>query len=534
MIKLAHLTQPYVHHRINNPDCNLMLSPKLTKKDDYFNTEHLKSGLKGKAMRSAGVTIFANILSFFIHIFSTVILARLLTPNDYGLITMVTTFSLLLQNFGGNGFTEAIIQRQDLNHKTMSTLFWTNAAIMAGLSILFMLMAPLLVWFYKEPLLFAITIAVAISILFGGMATMHMAILLRNMEFYKTSIISILAIILSITTAIIMAWYGLGYWALIANTLMLPLVTSVCAWVTCRWRPGKPGPAKDIQPMIKFAIHTYGNFALNYFTRNVDKMLTGWKYGAESLGHYKKAYDLFTLPANQLLSPISNVALATLSRLTNEPEKYRRYYLGAITIIAFIGMPISAILTLTGYDIILLVLGPQWTKAGEIFCYFGTSIGIMLITFTQGWLHLSLGKPERWIRWSIFQTLVTTSFFIVGLRFGIGGIAIAYSLAFYILFLPCLWYAGKPIQLSVFSVISAIWRYFSAALIAGLLSYAILYIFDSVHLTFINLNVFFRIISASILCALLYLIMIILLFQSLNPIKNFITTAREMLPHKLP
>ena len=147
------------------------MSTQINNKEDYFNTDHLKTGLKGRAMRGAGATIFANALSFFVYFFSTVILARLLTPADFGLVTMVTAFSLLLQNFGINGFTEAIIQREDINHKIMSTLFWFNAGITSLLTILLILMAPFLVWFYKSPQLSAITFGIAFSIIPGSMTT---------------------------------------------------------------------------------------------------------------------------------------------------------------------------------------------------------------------------------------------------------------------------------------------------------------------------------------------------------------------------
>ena len=193
-------------------------------------------------------------------------------------------------------------------------------------------------------------------------------------------------------------------------------------------------------------------------------------------------------------------------------------------------MPISAMLTLAGNDIILLVLGPQWTKAGEIFCYFGASIGIMLIYGTQGWLHLSLGRPDRWFRWGVFEAITTSLFFIAGLPFGIAGVAIGYTLSFFILAGPCLSYAGKPIKLQLHSIISAIWRYFVTALIAGVLSFLILYKLAIVVSLFTHLHVFFRIIVASSLCLTLYLILIILFYQSLSPIKQFFSILRQMLP----
>jgi O-antigen/teichoic acid export membrane protein len=502
-------------------------------KQDYFNTDHLRSDVKERAIRGAGATISASALSFVIHFFSTIILARLLTPNDFGLIAMVTTFSLLLQNFGVNGFTESIIQKEALNHKMISTLFWINAVISVGLTILFIMMAPVLAWLYNEPHLTAITISIAFSIIASGMTTIHMAILRRNMQFYITSGISILAYFASIIIAITMAWLGFGYWALVVNIVMQPLTVAVCGWLFCKWRPGRPSSVKDILPILTFAMHTYGNFTLNYFSRNTDKLLVGLRYTAQSLGYYKKAYDLFALPASQLIAPLSNVALAALSRLTDEPDKYRRYYLDSISIIAFVGMLLSAVLTLSGPDIILLVLGPQWAKAGEIFCYFGASIGIMLIYGTQGWLHLSLGRPDRWLRWGIAECILTTLFFVAGLPFGPEGVAFGYALSFYLLLAPCLLYAGKPINLQLSSVISSIWRYFVAALISGGLSFLILYKLDFVGFAFTNFHAFLRIITASTLCIALYLILIVVLYQSLSPIRNFIATALQMLPGRM-
>ena len=142
-------------------------------KEDYFDTNRVNTDLKGRAMRSAGATIFASGLIFFVQLFSTVILARLLTPNDFGLITMVTTFSMLLQNFGLNGFTEAIIQRDDINHQTISTLFWVNISISFLLTLLFVFLSPVLAWFYSTPELSSITTGIAFSIIATGVGTIH-------------------------------------------------------------------------------------------------------------------------------------------------------------------------------------------------------------------------------------------------------------------------------------------------------------------------------------------------------------------------
>lgn len=505
---------------------------ELLKTNDYFSTAHLHADVKNRAIRGAGATIFANAVSFLVHFLSTIILGRLLTPNDFGLVAMVTTFSLLFQNFGVNGFTEAIIQKEDLDHDTMSTLFWLNAAISSSLTVVFMLMGPLLVWFYGEPHLNLIVIGVAFSIIMGAMSTLHMGILRRNMKFHLTSGIEVVARTASIVVAVFLACFGWGYWALVANTVTYPLVVAIGGWTFCGWRPASPSSGTKILSILTFAFHTYGNFALNYFSRNIDKLLIGWRYAAQSLGYYKKAYDLFALPANQLVAPLANVALAALSRLTDEPDKYRRCYLDALSILAFVGMPLSAMLTLSGIDIILLVLGPQWTKAGEIFCYFGASIGIMLIYGTQGWLHLSLGRPDRWVRWGFFECIATSAFFVCGLPFGSEGVAIGYALSFYVLTAPCLYYAGKPIDLRLSSLLSVVWKYFASAFGAGSLSFVILHSND-IGYFFNCLNVFLRIVAASTLCLSFYLLFVIGLHRSYKPISNFISLVRMMVsrPH---
>lgn len=251
-------------------------------RDKYFDTDHLKSGLKEQAIRGAGATIFSRILSFLAQLFSIIVLARLLTPVDFGLVAMVTIVSLLLQNCGVNGFTEAIIQRESINHKMASTLFWINVFISITLTLLFIAMAPIIAWFYKEPRLYSIAIGISISIISGGLTTLHMALLQRNMQFYISSGIEVGAKVTSVMIAIILAWQGWGYWALVAGAVALPLTIAVGAWIFCRWRPGLPASGSGIIPMLKFALNTYGNFALKYSREILTRYLLD---GAIHLNH---------------------------------------------------------------------------------------------------------------------------------------------------------------------------------------------------------------------------------------------------------
>ena len=498
--------------------------------NNYFNNDHLRQNLKTRAIRGAGATIFAQSSNYAIQTVGTIVLARLLTPDDFGLITMVATFSLLLQNFGVNGFTEAIIQEDKIDHQKISNLFWINISASLILTLLFIASSPLIAGFYKEPRLKFITIAMAFSIIFSGTSTQHSALLKRNMQFYSTSIIEISSAFLSTLIAIILAFHGWGYWSLVARRLLSPLTANIGSWIVCRWRPGLPSKRSNVMTMVKFALHTYGTFCTTYLRRNLDKILIGRVHGSEPLGFYDRAYHFSSILPNQLTVPLTNVSIATLSRLADNPKKYSQYLSTILSTLAFISLPLSAILTLTGKDFICLLLGPQWDKAGYIFSALGPGVAMIVLYDTHGWLHISFGRADRWLRWGIISFIATAICFFIGLFFGPLGVAIAHSASYYILICPAMWYAGKAggIKLSLF--ISAVWKYFVAAIIAGLLSWMVLHVLPGSSVYFVQLNIFIRIITATCLCLVLYLVFIVALFRSIDPILQFIDVLREMKP----
>jgi PST family polysaccharide transporter len=502
----------------------------LSGRKDYFNTVHLMSDLRGHALRGTSITLVAQILSFAISTTGTVILARLLTPHDFGLVAMVLSASLLLQGFGTNGFIEATIQREEIDHRQISNLCWINVSINLMLTLAFMALAPAIAWFYREPLLKPIVVALAVSILFGGTSTQHQALLRRHMEFYKIAACDIAAMIASVGVAIALAYRGWGYWALVARWVMAPAATTVAAWVFCGWRPGLPSRGTGTRPMLGYAFNTYGNFVLTYFSRTVDKVLVGRFQGSQALGSYDRAYQFSMLLPSQLYGPLNSVGLPAFSRLASDPPKYRQTFLRLFSMMAFVCMPVSAVLTLTGKDVIFVMLGPQWNSAGEIFSIFGLSIGVMMLYYKHPTLHLSLGTPDRWLRWAIVSSMVTVLLIVIGLPFGARGVAAAYSASFYILIGPALWYAGRPVQLKISSLLSVAWRYSVAALAAGLVCWFITDRLAVIAGIVMHLNVVVRILVTSALCTSIYLVLVLVLYRSLEPFSQFTKLVRDMIP----
>ena len=424
-------------------------------------------GLRQAAVRSAGVTIAGQAASFAVQIGSVMILARLLTPADFGIVTMVTTFSLLFRSFGLNGFTELIMQREEMTHSLASNLFWIELGIGTILTLAFASSGPLLALFYHDPSVARVTEGMSLSIGVGCLGWIHMGLLQRAMRFRSTAIINFVGQLVLVIVSVVLALAGWHYWALVWGIVAQTFALAAGAWWMCRWVPSWPSGAPGTGSGLKFATNVYSHFAFSYSTRNTDNLLVGWRYGARSLGLYKKAYDLFVLPETQLMSPISAVAVSTLSRVSRDRGQFRRYFLRLISVLALLGMGIGADFALVGKDLIRFLLGPGWDEAGRIFALFGPGIGVMMLYGMHGWIHLSLGRPERWLRWAVMEFVCTASLFLLALPWGPSGVALAWTISYFLLMFPGFWYAGKPIGLGIGPVFVVIWKFFAAAAGAG-------------------------------------------------------------------
>ncbi len=487
-------------------------------------------GLRRIAIRGAGMTVFAQGVVFAIQMMATIVLARLLTPADYGVVAMVTTFSLLLMSFGGNGYAAAVIQREQIDHSLASNLFWINVGVGLLFAISFAAAGTVLARFYGDQRVAHVAVGISLAIFISGTSVLHLALLKRALLFSLTSANDVFSVVISVAVTVALAWAGWGYWALVAGAIARPLTQCVGAWYLCKWIPGLPSGANGTASVARFAMNVYGHYSVNYCARNADNLLVGWRFGPSSLGFYKKAYDLFVLPANQLLIPIYEVALSTLSRLNRESIEYKRYVLNGLSVLAFVGMGIGAALTLESKDLIRLLLGTQWDVSARIFMFFGPGIGIMLIYNTVPLIHLSIGKVDRLFRWVLVEFTVTGLFFLLGLRWGPAGVAAAWTLSFWILIIPAFWYAGKPIHLGITPVLAVVWKYILASLLAGCASEMIIRETSFLVATPGILGALARITTTSLLLSVLYLAAVIFLHGGAEPLRRFARLLPDMLP----
>ncbi len=424
--------------------------------------------LKGRTIRGGAVTVLSQFLRFGITTLSTVVLARLLTPQDYGLVAMVTAVIGFMRVFTDAGLSTATVQRSAITRELISTVFWINTGLGGGMTLLALASAPLMVWLYGDPRILWITFALATTFLLDALVAQHQALLRRRMRFVALAVVDVLSLAAGLTVGISMAIKGFGYWALVWMQISSAVATALVIWMVEPWVPGLPSRGSGARSMVRFGAFLTGSNLLTYLFRNVDNILIGWRWGASPLGLYQKAYSLLMLPLNQVNAPISNVAISALSRVQNDGPSQRRYFIRGYTIATSITMPIVLASTIFSEDIIGFLLGEQWQPSVAIFRLLAPAAlaGALLNPF--GWLFVSTGRADRQMRAGVVWTASILIAFVLGLQFGPQGVAVGYSLMAVLLAIPICAYAIKGTAVTMGNVVEALRMPSIALLIAGM------------------------------------------------------------------
>lgn len=420
---------------------------------EYFDTAHLSAAIGSRTARGGVVTIVSHGLKFALSILATAVLARLLTPQDYGLIGMVVVFTGFVAMFKDLGLALATVQRAEISYDQISTLFWVNVTISVAITLLMILLAPLIGWFYGEPRLTMITIVTSLGFFFGGLAVQHEALLKRQMRFYALSVIAFLSMMIGYVVGIFLAWRGASYWSLVFSQLALLASNVIGVWITCRWRPGAPKRNTGVRSMLSFGGNVTGYALINYVSKNCDNLVVGRAFGPQLLGLYTKAAQLLALPTDQINEPLSSVAIPALSRLADSPERYRQAYLRIMEKIIMVTMPAVILMLATADWLVLIILGPQWGDSARIFVFMGVAGLFQPVASTGGWLLVSQGRVRDMLRWALINAPISVLSIVAGLPWGVVGVAASFSLGRILIAHPLLyWFVGRsgPVRMGDF------------------------------------------------------------------------------------
>ena len=408
-------------------------------------------------MRGGAVKIASRAIVFVLRVAGVVVMARLVSPDDYGLYLMATSFTLLLTMFDDIGLSRATVQRQKINHEQISTLFWVNAGVGVLLFLLAVAAAPVLGWFYGEPRLIPVTMAMGIPFVLSGLSVQHGALLQRQMRFMTLETIALIAQLAGAAVMYTSAWLGAAYWALVLNIIVMRLVGAVLTWGVSGWRPGLPRRGTGVRGMIVFGGHLSGS------NSSITSIATSTTSSSGSTGVRRfwgstRRPGLLKQPLSQIGMPTSSIIVPALSRLQDEPLRYRAYFIKAMRAVVFLTMPMVIFTCVEARELILILLGSRWLPVVPIFMALAPASLFGVSNVFSGWLYQSLGRVDRMFKSGTAMLGVMIVAFVAGLPWGGLGVAAAYSIAWGLLVLPMMAYAVRGTPLTLADMGAAVWR----------------------------------------------------------------------------
>lgn len=419
------------------------------------------------------MSVAARLTNAGVQIGGVLFLARLLSPEDYGLVSMVAALVGFAPQFVDLGTRDAVVQKPTISKREVSAIFWITTGLSAVLTLAVAASGPLIARLYGEPRLTAIALVSSLTFISSALTCTHYALLRRAMMFEKLGLLEVTANVVGALTAIGMAFFGLQYWALVVRPIAYAFALSVGVWVQCRWLPGAASLTADVKGMLRFGINIAAFTLTDFAARSLDRVAIGYRFGAVTLGYYQNALFVFENLIDILLGALHGVAVSSLSKVQHDSKELWRYFSKALALISFFAMPAFGALAVVGQDLIVVLLGAKWSHAGALLSIVALRGIPQTFERTHGWLHVALGRTDRWMKWGLLSMLAQVMALLIGLPYGVEGVAAAYVVCMLVIAVPAIAYAGAPAGVRMRDVVETVWRPMVAAVVAVAIGFAV-------------------------------------------------------------
>jgi len=412
--------------------------------------------------------LISQVLKVAVMFVSTVILARLLSPEEFGLVAMVLAIFGVGEIFRDFGLSMAALQAKKLSHAQQSNLFWINAIVGLCLSLIFFLAAAPISIFFERPELVEAGQVLCLTFLLGGLTTQFKVVINRQLRFVSLAITDLVPYVSGAAAAIVVGALTASYWALVAQQLIIAAGTLILAVCLSGWRPSLPSKA-PMRELVSFGASFAGTQFVSYISRNVDSVMIGKFWGSVSLGYYDRAYNLVVLPLTQINTPMSRVAVPVLARTQTEDERYVAYLRRAQLVALYVTSTIFALLAGLAEPLVLLLLGPQWQASAMLLSILAISGVFRSLVQVAYWVYVSRGLAAVQFRFYLVAQPILVCIILAGVPFGAVGVATAVAIGYALFWVASLaWVkraSGLPLGVLYLDAFRAI--FLLAAPIAG-------------------------------------------------------------------
>jgi PST family polysaccharide transporter len=407
--------------------------------------------------RGAAFTLAARATSQVLQFSISVVLARLIAPDAFGLVAMTATFTGFVALFVDGGLSTAIVQSRELSDEQLDACFATALLLGVVLSCVVLLGAPFVARFYDRAVLVGLTRVSAGAILAAALGAVPRAILVRRLQVRSVALVELAIPAASGAIALTLAGAGAGVWALAISQPAAALAGAIAFFAIARWRPRPPSSLAGAGPLLRIGFHLVGFAVVNYWARNIDNVLVGARLGEMQLGFYVRAYALMLLPISEITGVLSTTMLPVLSRLQHDDAAARAVYLKVLGLVGFVAFPAMVGLSLVAEPFVAIVFGPMWAPVAPLLRVLALVGAIQAVVNPVGWLYQSRGRTDRLFRWGMFASAVFVAAIAAGAALGSAvRVAELYLLANVVLFVPAYAYGGCLVSLRVRTVLAVL------------------------------------------------------------------------------
>ncbi|PPG35698.1 lipopolysaccharide biosynthesis protein [Pseudoclavibacter sp. RFBG4] len=406
-----------------------------------------EKGLTAHAARGGAITIAAQLVKIAVMVLSIVVLARLISPSDYGIFAMVIAIVGVAEIFRDFGLSMAALQAKTLSQQQQSNLFWLNLAIGVTLTILVFGSSWLIAAFYGVPEIVAIAQVLCLSFALNGASTQFKVVINRRLEFFKLSLIDVAPYAVGFLFAAWLAWSGWGVWALVWQQVIVAITTLLFATILARWIPSMP-KRTSMDGLVGFGWRIAVTQIIGYFTRNIDSIAIGRAWGSTQLGFYDRAYQVVMMPINQINAPLSRVAVPTISRVRSEPERFAGALRQAQLVTLYGTASVFGLLAASGDIVVRIVLGETWVAAGPLVQVLAIGAVFRALSQMCYWIYIAKGLASEQLKFYLIAQPALAAVILIGLPWGAAGVAISYAAGLIVYWLVSLVWACRKAETS--------------------------------------------------------------------------------------
>lgn len=364
-------------------------------------------------------TFLDTLLSKGIAIIASILLARLLSPREFGLLGMIYVFTSISQSLVDGGLTSSLIRSDDTTSLDYATIFYTNLGIGFLLYALLFITAPLIAGFYGEPDLIMVIRVYTLIIVINSFSAVQRALFTKKLAFKKLMYLNIPGIIIGSIVGILMAFYSYGVWSIVAMQLVTQIVFNICLWIFSDWSPKFEFSKSRLAKHFDFGYKLTISGVINAVYDNIYNIIIGKFYTTELLGQMDRAKVYNNYPMHILSAMITKVTYPLLSTIKNERERLVQSYREILQVTTFISIPLMLVLSIIATPLFVLVLGEQWREAASFFkilCFAGMLYPIL--SFNLNLLKV-LGRSDLFLKIEIIKKSIATGIILIAINFDI-------------------------------------------------------------------------------------------------------------------